>query len=196
MHLNDASTDRVPPVLYHVTSTVLPVGAVLHPYTLGQETLRLLRRAEQVLAEGPDAIRPLLAGAEWSGLTTGGGYRAEMVVLEAAFERVRVRITPDLPSRYGVVFAWDTLARAAQYRIAYCPTGLIHHCSLVMGRSLVRDGSLVVEASETTNLITPRHEDLLQLEEHAERYWLGQGPMAFPEVLVQGTVVVEGIVAD
>jgi hypothetical protein len=32
------------------------------------------------------------------------------------------------------------------------------------------------------------------MEERARRYWLGHEPMAFPELLVHGTVVVRGIV--
>ena len=147
----------------------------------------------QAIDKGPEAVATLLAGADWSRLMSFGESRARMVFLEAAFERVRTRIASDLPSRFAVIFAWNTLPDAVRYRDAYQPSGVIHCCAMVAGRSVMRDGSLVVNAFEEANLALPRGTDLLQVEERAVRYWQGQAPMALPEVLVQGTVVVEGI---
>ena len=167
---------------------------MLRPYAIARDHGDLLRHAVQAIGEGPEAVANLLAGTAWNRLTASGDSRAGMVLLEAAFERVRMRIAPDLPSRFEVVFAWSTMADAIHYHDAYQPSGVILRCTLVAGRSVERDGALVVEAFEEANLAQPQATDLPRAEEHAIRYWRGQAPMAHPEVLVEGTVLVEGIV--
>jgi len=99
-------------VVFHVTAPALPAGTVHRSYTIAQDHRDLLWLAVQAIDEGPDAVAVLLAGAVWSRLGSFGESRAGMVLLKAAFERARMRIAPDLPSRFGVVFAWSTLADA------------------------------------------------------------------------------------
>ena len=182
-------------MLLHVSDMALPVGTELRPYAIAQNHRELLRLAVRAIDKGPDAVVDLLAGAAWSHLVTLGDYLAGMVLLEAVFERVRLQIAPDLPSRFGVVFAWGTLADAVRYRDAYLPAGVIHRCAVVAGRSVERDGSLVVRAFEEANFAHPQATGRSRADEHAVRYWRGQVPMAHPEVLVEGTVVVEEVVA-
>jgi hypothetical protein len=182
-------------VLFHVTDRTLPKGTVLRPYAIAQDNRDPLDQAVQVIDEGSEAVATLLAGATGSRLISSGESQAGMLFLEAAFERVRLRIAPDLPSRLGVVFAWNTLADAVHYRDAYQRFGVVHRCAMVAGRSVERDGSLVVDAFEEANLAQPQLADLPRAEERAIRYWRGQVPKAHPEVLVEGTMLVEGIVA-
>lgn len=181
-------------VLFHVSALALPAGTVLRPYAIAHDHRDLIWQAVRAIDEGPHAVTALLGGTAWNRLVSDEEFRAGMVLLEAAFERVRRRIAPALPSRLGVVFAWSTLADAVGYRDVYQPAGIIHSCILVAGRRVERDGTLVVGAFETANLAQPRATDLPRAEEHAVRYWGGQAPMAHPEVLVEGTVVVADIV--
>jgi hypothetical protein len=117
-----------------------------------------------------------------------------MVLLEAAFEQARMRTAPRLPSRLDAVYTWRNLGLAERFRAEYRPTGVVHRCALVAGTSLERDGALVVEAFEVTDLVAPSDEDLRRVEVRAARYWRGREPMALPELLVHGTVVVESVV--
>ena len=68
---------------------------------------------------------------------------------------------------------------------------MIHRCKVISGRTVKRDGALVVEAYETANLANPDLDALHLVEERAVRYWREQPPFAFPEAFVHGTVVVE-----
>jgi len=154
----------------------------------------VLRLALQALDDGPDAVATFLAEPAWTRLVSQGGSHAGMVLLEAAFERVRRRIAPDLPSRFEVVFAWRTLSDAIRFRDVYQPSGVIHCCAMVTGRNVERDGALIVEAFEAADLAQLQVTHLSEMEECAVRYWRGRTPMAHPEVLMDGTVVVEGIV--
>jgi hypothetical protein len=181
-------------VLFHVTDQALPEGTMLRPYAIARDNRDLLRQAVQAIDEGPGAIANLLAGADWNRLISFGGPRAGMVLLEAAFEWVRMWIAPDLPSRFGVVFAWCTMVDAVRYRDVYLPSGVIHRCTLVAGRSVERDGTLAVDAFAEANLAQPQAADLPRAEERAIQYWCGQTPMAHLEVLVEGTVLVEGVI--
>src|SRR5215218_4258939 len=103
-------------VLFRVTHMVLPAGTMLRPYAIAQNHSDLLRPAPQEIAEGSEAVAAPPAGATWAQLVSEGESRAGMVLLEAAFERVRRRIAPDLPSRLAVVFTWSKLADAVRYR--------------------------------------------------------------------------------
>ena len=181
-------------MLFHVTDLALPEGTKLRPYAIAQDHRDLLWQVVQAIDEGPDAVATLMAGAAWTRLGSLGESRAGMVLLEATFEWVRMRIAPDLPSRFSAVFAWSTIPDAVRYRDVYQPSGVIHCCSLIAGRSVERDGTLVVDAFEAANLSKPQASDLSRVEERAISYWRGQAPMAQPEILVEGTVVVEGIV--
>ena len=195
MNRTDADAGASQDVLFHVAVPALAIGHVLSPYAFAQRSLDLLQQADRALeVGGGDAVAELVAGAAWTRLQDSGGYPVEMILLEAVFERVRRQATPDLPSRFGAVFAWRTLALANRYQVAYHPTGVIHSCRLVAGRRVERDGALLVEVFEHADLKHPQGADLRWVEEQAQRYWRGQHPMTFPEVLVHGTVVVEGIV--
>lgn len=180
-------------MLYHVAATSLPAGQVLRPYAVARDYVVPLRLVEEALSVGSRAVLQLLAGVTWKHVLQHGRYPVEMVVLEAIFERVRMRTAPDLPSRYDAVFAWGTMDLATRYRTEYSPSGVIHRCALVAGTRVERGGALIVEASEVANLMHPQAEDLQWVEDRAAQYWLGRRPMAFPEVLVHGTVVVGGI---
>ena len=182
-------------MLFHVSSPALPTGTVLRPYTIAHDHRDLIWQAVRAIDEGPNAVATLLAGTAWNHLVSEEEFRAGMVLLEAAFERVRLRIAPALPSRFGAVFAWSALADAVHYRDVYQPAGVIHSCTMVVGRRVERDGTLVVDAFEGANLARPQATDLRRVEEHAVRYWGGQALMVLPEVLVEGIVLVEGVVA-
>ena len=185
---------RVAPPLFHVAAGVLPVGLVLRPNAFAREYRALIAQAEQAANVGTAAVRDLLASAEWNDSQQQGDHRIRMILLEALFERTRVRIDPRLPSRIDAVFAWGSLALARRYRAEYHPSGVIHRCSLSAGTAIKRDGALVVAAFETADLAHPRVRDLRLVEERAEHYWLAQAPMALPEVLAHGHVVIETVV--
>ena len=183
-------------LLYHVAAIPLPVGRVLLPYAIGRERATVLRLAIRALEEGPDALALLLAGDAWEYLRREGGFVAEMVLLEALIERVRVALAQRSPSRLGAVFAWGSLHLAHRYRTEYLPGGVIFQCVLAAGTAVERDGAILVEAFESVDLADPRPRDLRRVEELAEQYWVARAPMAFPELLVRGRVRVEGVITD
>ena len=182
--------------LFHVAARPIPSGLPLRPYAVAQRYPALLRSAGEALGAGPGAVRRLLAGEAWGrlGRQGAGDYRAEMVLLEAIFERARVEAAPLLPSRLEAVYAWGSLALAERYRAAYRPDGVIHRCALVAGTTVELDAALVVEAFEVADLANPSDADPQRVAERAVRYWRVQAPLALPEVLVRGTVVVEAVV--
>ena len=182
------------PALFHVSAQALPAGQVLRPYAVASEYSSLVRLAVKELGIGPDAIQGLLTGQEWVRLVRRGGYRSEMVLLEAAFEWARLHTTPHLPSRLDAVYVWSSQELAERFRAKYRASGIIHRCTLVDGTTLERDGALVVEAFEAANLSQPSDHDFRQVDELATRYWRAPAPLALPELLVHGTIVVEAIV--
>jgi hypothetical protein len=186
--------ERSPVQLYHVTASPIPVGRVLLPYAVGRERATVLRLAVSALREGSEALALLLAGEAWERLRGEGDRVAEMILLEALFERARVAVVPRSLSRLGSVFAWRSLGLARRYRAEYLPGGVVLRCVLDAGTAEERDGALVVEAFETADLADPRLRDLRRVEALAVRYWVAQAPMAFPELLVRGRVRVEGVI--
>jgi hypothetical protein len=183
-----------PSLLFHVAGCALTAGSILRPYAVAHDDPAIVRLAQDALDDGPDAVQRLFASDSWSRLLGQGGHRAEMVLLEAAFERVRVRTAPRSPSRLDAVYAWGTRDLAERFRAKYRPAGVIHRCVLVDGTTSERDGALIVAAFEATNLAAPSGKDLQQLEAQATRYWRAQSPMEMPELLVHGTVVIESVV--
>jgi hypothetical protein len=167
---------------------------VLLPYAVGREHTTVLRLAVRALEEGSDALALLLAGDAWECLHGEGEQVAAKVLLEALFEWVRVALVPQSHSRLGAVFCWESLDLAHRYRTEYQPGGVILRCVLDAGTAEERDGAVVVEAFETTNLADPRPRDLHRAERLAARYWAAQAPMAFPELLIHGRVRVKGVV--
>ena len=101
---------------------------------------------------------------------------------------------PGLPSRLEAVYVRGSIALARRHRLADRPTIVIHHCALVDGTTVERDGALVVEAFETADLTNPTADDQRRVAERSERYWWAEGPMDLLEILVHGTVVVETVV--
>lgn len=187
-------TDDMGPPLFHVAADVLPAGIVLRSYALAQKHRTLIGLVARAAGDGPTAVCDLQAGSEWTALRQREDQRAEMILLEALFERTRSRLAPRLPSRLDAVFAWANLAVATRYRAEYLPCGVIHRCFLAAGTAIERDGALLVEAFETANLRHPRAIDLQLVENRAARYWLAREPMALPEVLVLGRVLIEAVV--
>jgi hypothetical protein len=185
-----------PVPLYHVSACPIPVGRLLLPYAVGREHTTVLRLAVSALREGPEALALLLAGDAWERLRGEGDRVAEMILLEALFERVRLAVAPRSLSRLDAVFAWRSLGLARRYRAAYQPGGIVLRCVLDAGKSEERDGAVVVEALETADLADPRQRDLRRVEALAVRYWVAQAPMAFPELLVRGRVRVEGVITE
>lgn len=183
-----------PSQLFHVANRPLASGEAVHPYEIAREYPALLQLAGQALEAGPDAVRRLLGGEAWGHLRRHGGNRAKMVLMEAAFERARLLTAPQLPSRLDTVYAWGNLALAKRFRAGYRTAGVIHRCTLIAGTVVVRDAALVVAAFETTNLVDASADALCQVEELAVRYWQASAPMAWPEVLIHGTVVAEAVV--
>ena len=190
----DGGASPVP--LYHVAASPIPVGKVLLPYAIGRERAAVLQLVVSALGRGSDALARLLAGDAWERLRGEGEYVAEMVLLEALFEQVRVALVPRASSRLGAVFAWGSLDLARRYRTEYQPGGVILRCVLAVGSADERDGALLVEAFETADLAAPRPQDLRRVEGLAVRYWAGRAPMAFPELLVRGRVRVERVITE
>jgi hypothetical protein len=182
------------PVLYHVSGTALPAGHVLQQYALARDCHEPLARISQARQSGLRAVVDLIASDVWHSLPNCGPYPRPMMLLEAVFEWMRVQSAPALPSRLAAVFAWETLALANRYRAAYRPGGVIHRGQLVSGRSATHDAALIVGAFEAADLITPTMRDVQLVEERAARYWRGLAPMALPEVLVHGDLVVESVI--
>ncbi len=185
-----------PVPLYHVAAWPLPVGNVLLPYAVGRARATVLQQAIRALGEGSDALALLLASDAWEHLRGDGALTAEMVLLEALFERVRVALVPRSLSRLGAVFTWESLDLARRYRTEFQPDGVILRCVLAAGTAEERDGAVVVEAFETADLADPRPRDLRRVERLAARYWAAQAPMAFPELLVRGRVRVAGVITE
>ncbi len=181
-------------LLFHVANHALAVGEAVRPYGIAREYPTLLQFAGQALEAGPAAVQRLLSGEAWNHLRRHGGNRAEMVLMEAAFERARLLTAPQLPSRLDAVYAWGSLALAQQFRAGYRPAGVIHRCTLIAGTAVERDAALVVNAFETPSLADASADALLQVEELAVRYWRASAPMAWPELLIHGTVVVKEVV--
>ncbi len=181
-------------MLFHVANRRLPAGETVRPYSIAREYADLLQLVGQALDAGPDALQTLVASAVWDQVQRHGGDRAAMILMEATFERVRLRTAPQLPSRLDAVYAWRGLDLAERFRAGYRPAGVIHRCALVSGTAVERDAALVVAAFETTDLRVASAEALQRVEEIATRYWQGSAPMAWPEVLVAGTVAVEAVV--
>ncbi len=182
-----------PSQLFHVANRPLAAGEAVRPYGIAREYPALLQLAGQALEADPDAVRRLLGGEAWDHLRRHGGDRAEMVLMEAAFERARLLTAPQMPSRLDAVYAWGSLALAQQFRAGYRPAGVIHRCTLIAGTAVERDAALVVNAFETPSLADASADALLQVEELAVRYWRASAPMAWPEVLIHGTVVAEAV---
>ena len=180
--------------LFHVADRALSAGEAVRPYGIAREYPAILRLAVQALEAGPDAVQRLLSGEAWDHLRRHGGDRAEMVLMEAAFERARLLTAPQLPSRLDVVYAWGSLALAERFRAGYRPAGVIHRCTLVAGTTVERDAALVIEAFEAADLTDPSAAHLRQVEELAVRYWRARGSMVWPEVLIHGTVVVKAVI--
>ena len=191
----DASlaTDRSSP-LFHVGIRGLAVGEILRPYAIGDECGALIWRVVRALDGGVDAIREILAGTDGSWPRGPEGCPPEMVLLEAVFERVRTRVAPESPNRLDAVFAWRGLPLARRFRDQYAPDRVVYRCVVVAGTAIERDGGLVVEAYESADLAQPSAEHLRRVEERAARYWRPVPPLAFPEMLVHGTVAVEAVV--
>jgi hypothetical protein len=190
----DWGDSRVP--LYHVTASPIPAGRVLRPYAIGREHATVIQQAVNALREGAEALALLLAGDAWEHLRREGDRVAEMILLEALFERVRVAVAPRSLSRLNAVFAWRRLGLARRYRAEYRPGGVVLRCVLDTGTAEERDGAVVVGAFETADLADPRPRDLRRVEALARRYWAGRAPMAFPELLVRGRVRVEGVITE
>lgn len=180
--------------VFHVSPHPLPAGCVLRPYAIAVSSRAQLHSAVHARASGMETVVRLVRSDQWRGAGSNERYAVQMVVLEAAFEWVRLRVAPSLPSRLATVFAWDTIVQARSFRDTYLAEGVIHSCSMLAGRRIRRDGALVVEAYGAADLAYPSLEDLLRLEELAARYWREGDPLQLPEVLVQGTVVVDAIV--
>ncbi len=182
-----------PSLLFHVADRAIPAGEAVRPYGIAREYPALLRLAGQALEVGPDAVRRLLSGRAWDDLRRHGGDRAEMVLMEAAFERARLLTAPQLPSRLDAVYAWGSLALAERFRAGYRPAGVIHCCTLIAGTAVERDAALVVRAFEVTDLANASAEALRQVEELAVQYWRAPALMAWPEVLIHGTAMVKAV---
>ena len=122
-----------------------------------------------------------------------------MVLLEAAFERARMRTAPRLASRLDAVLAWGDLGFSQRFRAEYRPAGVVHRCALVAGTSSRRSATERSSSRPWGTSSRPwrprRTKDLRRVEARAERYWRAREPMALPELLVHGTVVeVEAVV--
>lgn len=191
MITQQSSSDPESQVVFHVAAMPIEIGQAIRPYAITPESLVRLGLRHDTPTAGLDADRDLIdAALRFDGILAGV-YGGAMVLLEAIFERVRLLTAPALPGRLGAVFGWSTPVLAKRYLTGYQPGGIIHRCRIVSGNRMERDGALVVEAFELANLANPEPGDLRLVEERAERYWLGRAPMAFPELIVHGTVVVE-----
>lgn len=185
--------DRGSSSVFHVGDHRLAPGQALRPYAIARDCARVLGLADHALDGGADAVRRLLAGDACEHSSGGDGCRLEMVLLEAIFDRVRLRDAPGSPGRLDAVFAWPSLALARRFRDGYRPRGIIYRCA-VAGTAAERDAGLVVEAYEVADLRHPAARDLRRVADRARRYWQARRPMALPELLVHGVVVVEAIV--
>jgi hypothetical protein len=182
--------DHAPQVvtLFHVSSRPIGAGQHLRPYHMRRRYGSLLVAANDALTRGADAAARLLASAEWVRLAARREYIPEFVLLETVFERSRAEIAPMLPSRLDAVFGWRTLELARQFRLRYRPDGAIYRCIAQGDAATERDGALVAAG---INLALPLADELRAVAERATRYWRGEEPMAMPEVLVAGALIVQ-----
>jgi hypothetical protein len=173
--------------VFHVGEGTIEAGQALRPYAL-----------PEALADAVGLVGRMLdweARARAALLTDDGRLRRQytadpmmqLVFIEAIFERARARVAPTLPSRFASVFLWPTVALAQAFRDRYRPRGVIHRCVLVDGEALPRDASLVAVGMDLSAVLD---DELRAIEERAVRYWSADGPFAYAELLVQGTVTV------
>jgi hypothetical protein len=172
---------------FHVGAGRIEPGAALHPYELvatHAEPFTLVRRA---LDRDPSARAALLTRTGRLRHRFRADPEMQLVILEAIFERVRARHAPTLSGRLDAVFLWPTLDLARDFRARFRPNGTIHRCRIVDGKPLTRDASLVVVGVDLAAVLD---DEARRVEQHAVRYWSSDTPIAYPEVLVHGTVVV------
>ena len=173
--------------LFHVSASPIAPGQAIRPYVLKAE-----------LRDALDLVRRALdgdAGARSALLTARGYLRrrfrsdpdTQMVLMETVFERVRVELAPTLPGRFESAFCWPTRELAQWFHDRYRPTGVIHRCVLTEGDQVARDSSFVVGG---VNLSARLDDALRPVEQRATRYWMTDEPLAYPEVLVRGRVIV------
>ena len=178
--------------LFHVSDRPIDPGQALRRYGLATDKSDVLAPAFRML-DGDSLARSML-------LTRTGRLRRrfrsdpdmQLVLIEALFERTRVQVAPDLPSRLTSVFLWPTVELARDFRERYRPRGLIHRCLLTEGLALSRDASLVAARVDLAAVID---DEIQTIERRAVRYWTTDGAIDYPEILVQGTVVVAAILA-
>lgn len=174
--------------LFHVAKGPIPVGQRLRPYHLRTTYEPLVVAALEALATDTDAVARLLANAEWVRLAARREYLCELILLEAIFERTRTQVAPLLPSRLDTVFGWRTLATAQVFRARYRPDGAIYRCAAVGRAGTARDGALVAAGIDLARSLAG---ELGAVEQRAIRYWKGEEPMELPEMLIEGTLIIQ-----
>jgi hypothetical protein len=180
-----------PDELYHVSEAPLDERLVLAKYDFGKREGQRLGLMRAALQAGPESVRALLFTDRWLKAAGDDTIKATNVLLELILELARLRVAPHLPSRWECVFALRSVEDARAYRQTYRPTAHIYRCELASGDLLTFDMQL---ASRGIDLAAPIADELRRLEERAGFYWRQVGPMAAPELLTTGTVVVRGVV--
>jgi len=147
-----------------------------------------LRQAVDAVAAGPASLETLLP-EQWLALAPAEERARTQLVLEAVFEHARVRVNEALPSRADCAFAWRTLDVARRFAAQYVPGGTIYRCTVIDGIAIELDGGLLPPGID---LSRPVDQELPRVLERAGRYWRGEQPMTYPELLLTGTVIVDG----
>ena len=178
--------------LFHVGRGPIAPGQQLRPYELATKmagTLDLVRRA--LVGEAP-ARSELLTADGHLRRQFSSNPEVGLVILEAIFERVRAEIAPGLPSRLESVFLWPTTELAFDFRRRFLPNGTVHRCRIETGTPLPRDATFVVAGVKLSAVLD---QEARNVEQRARSYWTTSEEIAYPEVLVRGTVVVTEVPA-
>ncbi len=178
--------------LFHVGDGVIAPGRELRKYRLAEDKRDVLELVHLALDGNLEARTTLLTGTGRLRRRFRSDPTMQLVLIEAIFERVRLRVAPGLPSRFDSVFLWPTLRLAQDFRERYRSHGLIHRCVLVEGDPLSRDASFVAAGMD---LSVPVDDEVRKIEQRAVEYWRADAHISYPEVLVQGIVVVTEVLA-
>lgn len=136
---------------YHLTMTRLEAGSVIRPGNWG----RLLHRYEHQ-----------------SRLANGGLFGQTWVLCrELIFENARLRVDPDLPSRFDAAFVFEDIGSVERYRSAQDPhrAQVLHEVRLQDAAAPTHRGALAMIS------YPPVPEFLGPMTQQAEAYWRGEG---------------------
>ena len=190
-------------IVYRVDFNSIPVGEYLNTYYI-KEFSHLIHYIISQIRKGGGELLNYLNSPDWQSLeltSSSINLNSEtlkmMVVLESIFENERQLINPEFSSRLDSIFAWPTIEVARRFKKDYIPDGVIHRCIVKNGNAIEMCGDLLPPGIDLSNLnerIFSRQLEATSLR--AKTYWKQLNKAILPELLIDGTVLVEAIIDD